>query len=181
MDAETAYREYREELLRYLYRLTGEAALAEDLAQEAFARLLASPGEKRDVRAWLYTVGRNLVRERARTRANRREIGPKASLAPPALRTPEEVYERRRAIERVRRALGTLRPAEEQLLLMRHEGFSRKEIGRAVGLSPNSVSTTAARALRKLADAYEELDMAGTEAGPGAGRVEDRDSGTSGR
>lgn len=175
MDAETAYRKYREELLRYLYRLTGEPSVAEDLAQEVFARLVASPREKRDVRAWLYTVGRNLVRERARTRANRSEFGRKASLPPTPLPTPDEEYERRRVIERVRRALGTLRPSEEQLLLMRHEGFSRKEIGRALGVSPNSVSTLAARALRKLADAYEELDMERT------GNPTDADRGAEGR
>lgn len=158
-DAEAAYRKYREEMLRYFYRLTGDAALAEDLAHEAFARLLASPGEKEDVRAWLYTVGRNLVRDRARTRENRRAFGPKASLDPSALPVPDEAFERRRAVELTRRALGQLRPRDAQLLIMRHEGYSRREIGHALGLSENSVSTLAARALRKLADAYEEMDM----------------------
>lgn len=159
MDAEAAYREYREEMLRYFYRLTGDATRAEDLTQEVFARLVASAGEKENVRAWLYTVGRNLVRERARTRENRKQLGQKAFLDPSVLSEPDEEFERRRTVERVRRALAKLTPRNAQLLIMRHEGYSRTEIGRALGVSANSVSTLAARALRKLADAYEEMDM----------------------
>lgn len=174
MNPKAAYREYREELLRYLYRLTGDAGVAEDLAQEVFARLIASSSEKENVRAWLYTVGRNLVRERARRRATRRQAGPKASIDPGTPPQPDEAFDRRRAVERIRRALGTLKPRDAQLLIMRQEGFSRREIGRALGVSENSVSTLASRALRRLAEAYEELDMERSGArDPGAGSREE--------
>ena len=160
MDVDTAYREYHEELIRYLVRLTGDRTVAEDLAQETFARLVGSQvKDKRSVRGWLYTVARNLVRERIRTRRVRREKGTKATLAPDESPRPDENFERRRAIARVRRALQELRPRDRQILLMREEGFDGAEIADALGVSPNSVSKMAARALRKLADVCKEMEM----------------------
>ena len=54
----------------------------------------------------------------------------------------------------VRRALDGLAPRDRELLLMREEGFSYREIGGAVGVSASSVGTLIARAQKRFTDAW---------------------------
>src|SRR3712207_7447153 len=65
----TLFRSYPS-LYRYLHRLTGDADVAEDLAQESFVRLLGRRVSDDGVRVWLFTVATNLVRDRKSTRLN---------------------------------------------------------------------------------------------------------------
>ena len=58
------YRQVARPLWAYLRRLTGSAALADDLMQEAFTRLLVQPdppGGQAAQRAWLFRVATNLA------------------------------------------------------------------------------------------------------------------------
>ncbi len=62
-------------LLRFVVRLTGDWAAAEDVAQETFVRawrhFATLRADARDVRNWLLTVARHIVVDRARARAAR--------------------------------------------------------------------------------------------------------------
>lgn len=57
---EEAWRRHSHELLRYVRYRIGDAALAEDLVQEAFLRLHRANWPE-DVRGWLFQVSRNLI------------------------------------------------------------------------------------------------------------------------
>ena len=61
-------------LFRYLHRLTGDADIAEDIAQEAFVRLLKQSLPEDEVRPWLFTVAMNLVRDHARKVERRQRL-----------------------------------------------------------------------------------------------------------
>ena len=70
--------EFQEPLQRYLYMLTGNAAMAEDLAQACFLRLNQEFSAGRTVetiKAWLFRTGHNLAMDhhRRRLRSNERE------------------------------------------------------------------------------------------------------------
>lgn len=177
MDLPSAYSEHREPLLRYLYRLTGDPARAEDLAEEAFLRLVENPSPKENLRGWLYTVARNLVAERARTRRTRDRLRPESDPTRSSPRRPDELFAEGRAIDRLRAALEELRPRDQQVLLMRQEGFTHREIAEAIGVETSSVGTIVARALRRLEGVLGEPSettnheaSGGTEAaGEGAG------------
>jgi len=154
MDAERLYAENYQALCRYLYRFSGDADAAADVAQEAFVRLLERPAPG-NPRAWLYKVATNLAAEHGRTRKRRWRLllgapdrGPQGD-APPLPDAAAEGGERR---ERVRAALLTLSEKERTALLMREEGFAQREIAEAVGTTTGSVGTLIARALDKLAD-----------------------------
>ena len=55
------YNAYAREIYLYLYSLCKDAQLAEDLMQESFCKaILALSSEHTNMRAWLYTVARNL-------------------------------------------------------------------------------------------------------------------------
>lgn len=148
-------------LFRYLHRLTGDADAAEDMAQEAFVRLLAQDLPENEVRPWLFAVGTNLVRDRARKQERRQRLLQAVPVLPSAVGPrPDEAVERQEQIDRVRAALAHLAPRDQQLLLMREEGFSYEEMARAISVAPGSIGTLIARALKRFAGAYPNVEAA---------------------
>ncbi|MHB1169463.1 MAG: sigma-70 family RNA polymerase sigma factor [Longimicrobiales bacterium] len=155
MDFEAQFQELYPSLYRYLHRLTGDPDVAEDIAQEAFVRLLRQSLPSDEVRPWLFTVAMNLVRDGARKTERRQRL---LQTAPPLtghMPAPDADVERNERIALVRRALDTLSERDQQLLLMREEGFKYEEIAGVVGVAPASVGTLIARALRRFADALD--------------------------
>jgi RNA polymerase sigma factor (sigma-70 family) len=153
-------------LFRYCNRLTGDPDQAEDLAQEAFFRLLDRGAEGTDagLRSWLFMVATNLVRDRSRTRETRRRIlsGVPTPEDGPG---PEEDLARAETIKRVRKGLECLSERDRRMLLLRQEGFSYKEIAEISGISHRSVGTILARALQRFA-----REMSKEESGNGPSR-----------
>jgi RNA polymerase sigma-70 factor (ECF subfamily) len=153
-------------LFRYCNRLTGDPDQAEDLAQEAFFRLLdrGAEGSEAGLRSWLFSVATNLVRDRARTRETRRRI---LSAFPPPdeVPGPERELARGEEIQRVRRALEGLSRRDGEMLLLRQEGFSYREIAEVAGVSHRSVGTILARALQRFA-----AELSNEESGNGTSR-----------
>lgn len=145
-------------LFRYVVRLTGEVDVAEDIAQEAFVRLLRHPMPESDAKPWLYTVATNMVRDRAR-KATRRERILKGAPVEQAAETPDVAYERRERVAMVRTVLAELPERDRTLLMMREEGFTYAEIAKVVGVAPASVGTLLARALRRFVAAYEKQEV----------------------
>lgn len=139
-------------LFRYCNRLTGDPDQAEDVAQEAFFRLLdrGAEGTESSLRSWLFLVATNLVRDRSRTRETRRRI--LTRIPPPdAVPGPDQDLTRAEEVERVRRALQILSERDRKMLLLRQEGFSYREIAEMVEVSHRSVGTILARALKRFA------------------------------
>jgi RNA polymerase sigma factor (sigma-70 family) len=109
------------------------------------------------------SVANNIVRDERRTTQRRRRLlvgwisHDDHVPHTPAADTTLLAEERRAG---VRRALETLRPRDRRLLLLRHEGFSYREIAEALGMSPASVGTLLVRATAAFSKAYRELDDA---------------------
>ncbi len=155
MDFEAQFQELYPSLYRYLHRLTGDPDVAEDIAQEAFVRLLRQSLPDDEVRPWLFTVAMNLVRDGARRNERRQRLLQTAPSLSSPIAEPDQEVERNERIAGVRRALDTLAPRDQQLLLMREEGFKYEEIAGVVGVAPASVGTLIARALRRFVVALE--------------------------
>lgn len=149
------FENHHEALYRYLVRLSGDADVAADVAQETFVRLFEQPSDARIERAWLFKVGTNLVFERARTSARRQRLldatAERTMADPPLDPHDSAVANEQRAI--VVAAIATLSEKERMAVLMREEGFSHREIADAVGTTTGSVGTLIARALARLARA----------------------------
>lgn len=142
-------------LLRYVDRLVGDRDASEDLAQEAFVRLLRRPDlEGEDARLWIFTVATNLVRDRGRATARRHRLLTAESVHLPASSLPDEELERAERIRAVRAALDLLPERDRLMLLMREEGFRYSEIAQALQVAPSSVGTLIARALKRFLEAY---------------------------
>jgi RNA polymerase sigma-70 factor (ECF subfamily) len=152
------FEDHHASLFRYLARLSGDADLAADAAQEAFVRLIEGDGRRGTSapRAWLFTVGTNLVLEGSRTRTRRARLLERDPARAPVGDPPVDAQTRLEADERrrvVSAALLALSEKERTALLMQQEGFSHREIADVVGTTTGSVGTLLARALNKLASA----------------------------
>ncbi len=163
VDLNALFAAHHDALLRYLTRLTGDPDQAADAAQESYLRLLRQPPARADnLRAWLFTVATNVVRDDWKKQRHAVALFQAPSRAPhvDAPPTPLEQLERDERRQFVREMLLKLSTKDRTVLLMREEGFSHKEIAEAVGTTTGSVGTMIARALRKLAN--ELAQVAGT-------------------
>jgi RNA polymerase sigma-70 factor (ECF subfamily) len=132
----------------YLRRVSGDPALADDLMQESYMRLLCAdrPGEGEvAARRYLFRIATNLLKDHWRRRrpASLEEI-------------PEEFLVdgsvQRDAQDLLGPALAQLRPRDRQLLWLAHaEGYSHREIAEVTGLASASIRLLLFRARRKMA------------------------------
>lgn len=157
-DVGALFEQHYQGLVRMLYRRTGDADRAEELAQETFARAVAAPPD--NPRPWLFAVALNLVREdyRRTVRQGRRLTLLKGELTDAAAPAPDHEFDRREAIDAVQSALALLGPRDREALLLKAEGFSYDEIAETLGLARGAVGTTLARARRRLVEAYRSQD-----------------------
>lgn len=165
MDLDALFAEHRDAVCRYLTRYTGDADLAEDLAQEAFWRLARRPfGAPTDVKGWLFRVATNLAKDTRKVSRRRGELARLARAESPGVASadPGELLERAEVRRRVRAALNGLSHKERTALLLREEGFAHREIAAAVGTTTGSVGALVARALAKLA---QRLELEGVREG----------------
>jgi RNA polymerase sigma-70 factor (ECF subfamily) len=158
VDFEAQFQRLYSSLFRYLHRLTGDADVAEDIAQEAFVRLLRQALPDEEVRPWLFTVAMNLVRDHARKTDRRHRLLTSAPAMVTPNRMPDEEVERAERVARVRSVLDRLPVRDRHLLLMREEGFKYEEIAAVIGVAPASVGTLIARAMKRFADVYQSRE-----------------------
>lgn len=155
VDFETIFRNLYPSLFRYLQRMTGDVDQAEDIAQEAFVRLLGRDLPENEARLWLFTVATNLFRDGTRTSRRRERLLSADPVRPASLPRPDETLERARTVAGVRTALDRIPARDRQMLLMREEGFRYEEIARVVDVAPGSVGTLLARATRRFLAVYD--------------------------
>lgn len=86
----TLYDDHAAALWRYAVRLTGDPARAEDVVQETLLRAWQHPevthDKDRPVRAWLFTVARNMITDECRSARFRRGRGSLDDAPEPAIR-----------------------------------------------------------------------------------------------
>jgi RNA polymerase sigma-70 factor, ECF subfamily len=142
-------------LIDVAYRMLGSLTEAEDIVQEAFARLVRNhPEEIDDVRAWLVVVVSRLCVDHLRSARVRREETAGPYMPEPVL-TNDDPADRITLDESVRMALlvvlEQLTPPERAAFVL-HDvfGFSFDTVGTIVGRSPAACRQLASRARRHV-------------------------------
>lgn len=147
------YVKYQKEIYLYLLSLCRNREVAEDLVQETFLKaLLSLKDEHTNMRAWLYTVARNLYfnyRNRERRNVPLEEIGDTLWDEEGA-----NLLNQLLADERLRLLYQALQHIGEQkreiLTLQYYGGLSQKEIAVLLRISPENVRVLAHRGKREL-------------------------------
>ncbi len=144
-------------LFRYLDRLGGDPDLAADVAQDALVRLYRRGAVPDVPGAWLVCVAMNLLRNELSTRNRRKRLltlgrGERAHSDPAPAADAQVLAQETRG--RVRRTLDSLPERDQQLILLRAEGYSYREIATALAMHEASVGTLLARAQREFRQRY---------------------------
>lgn len=151
------------------FRVTGNAAAAEDAVQETFLRafrFLSTFDQRAELGTWLHRIAVNaaidLGRRTRRERAARVDLPEEGDLALSEVPTAEAGPERRTLDAEIRRrteaALAELSPSERAAFVLRHyEGRSIAEISSTLGKRDNATKQSIFRAVRKLRVALAPL------------------------
>ena len=163
-------------LFRQLRYLTGEDALAEELAQETFARAIASAKRydpRRPFGAWIYGIGLNVVRKHWRkshstNRAHARLRVVADVIAGPERGSPHHDHVQRQRSRLLYELLEELPDRWREAFILREiEGLSVEETAQRLDISPKNVTVRAARARSRI---REEIIRRGWGAVPGGER-----------
>ncbi|HZB97154.1 MAG TPA: sigma-70 family RNA polymerase sigma factor [Candidatus Sulfotelmatobacter sp.] len=145
------YERYVDRIFAYVYTLTRNRELAEDVTAATFARAIEELPrfEWRGVpySAWLYRVASNLV-ARERRRPRWAELEPDAVID--AIDPAEEV-ERKSRDQEIREQVALLPADQRQAVMLRFGGgLSNREIGEIMGRSEGAIKLLTFRALTSL-------------------------------
>ncbi|MFH1192823.1 MAG: RNA polymerase sigma factor [Candidatus Jorgensenbacteria bacterium] len=158
----TLFERYAGPVFNFLYRLLGNAADAEDVAQETFFRAwkyLKKFNREKRFKPWLFAIAKNaafasLARVRARTFSDVEEKeGSFAETINDPAPLPEEWFSRGDAEREVTRALQRISPASRAVLVLYYqEDLSFREIGELLKEPLDTVKSRHRRALIALRD-----------------------------
>ncbi|HEX9460264.1 MAG TPA: RNA polymerase sigma factor [Thermoanaerobaculia bacterium] len=154
---EAFYRKTAGGIWSYIYRMTGDAAMADDLLQKTFFRFLRSNPAIADddhLRRYVYKTATNLVfdhfRETKRDRTRAFEWMP-----------TEARPDRGDLRHDMARVFADLKPQERALLWLAHvEGNSHEEIAEAIGVKAKSVKVMLFRARKRLGEMLTKKGLA---------------------
>jgi RNA polymerase sigma-70 factor, ECF subfamily len=163
-------RRYQELAIRVAYLITGQAAEAEDVAQEAFVRAYYALGRFRpgtSFRAWLLRIVANEARNRRQAARRRADLMSRASGysasggVEPSPEAAAVANERRRALLN---AVSMLNEQDRLVIAYRFFfDFSEAEMAEALGCARGTVKSRLSRALGRLRRAL--ADLGGRESG----------------
>lgn len=155
-DFERLFAEYANDLFAFFAYRTQDRALAEDLVEDTFERVLRSrrrfDPRKGSEKNWIYTIGLNLLRDHARRSAlehrTLERVGAEgASAAEPT------TFEQR---DELSRALGALNEREREALALRFGAdLTLREVARVLGEPVPAVEKRIYRALARLREELE--------------------------
>ncbi|HEX6852818.1 MAG TPA: RNA polymerase sigma factor [Candidatus Polarisedimenticolaceae bacterium] len=144
LDVRSIFERHHLGVFRYLRRILGSSADAEDLTQETFLRVMRGlPGYRPDGReaAWVYEIARNLALNRRRDVARRPAI---QSAIPEIPNTAPPQVE-------LQQALSTLPDLDRDCFLLRESGgLGYAEIAAACGITEDAVRSRIHRARTAL-------------------------------
>jgi len=156
---QTLFVRHRVALYRWLLRLVGDEALAEDLLSDVFLdvwRQAAKFEARSSVSTWLLAIARYkaLSARRPRIDAELDEEVP-VIIADPA-DNPELVLQKKNQTELVRHSLARLSPEHGEVIdLVYYHGKSVREVAEIVGVAAATVKTRMFYARKKLAELFE--------------------------
>jgi len=159
---------YQQRLFRMAETLLGNEEDARDISQEAFMKAylnLKSFREDSSLFTWLYRIVYNLSISHLRRKKiisflsfdTQDEVMELDSKDP----NPGEVYERKKVMEAVTTALGSLPPKQRAVFTLRQiEGLTHREIAGIMGITEGAVKASYFHAVRKLQGLLKQYGQA---------------------
>jgi len=148
---------YQAPIQRYLYRLTGDYQMAQDLAQDTFLQAYKGILKTKDdlsLKAWLYRIATNnaLRHHRRKRRLSFIPLDECKTSDIPITENQASLVGEKMAIQETLSEV----PEEQRICLVLHfvEGFKYKEIAETLGISEDAVRKRVARGKQKFRRLY---------------------------
>jgi RNA polymerase sigma-70 factor (ECF subfamily) len=158
---ESLYARHKGPLYRYVLRAVKERALAEELYQEIWMRVIEARARyavQAKFTTWLYTIAHNRLADHWRKRGLKLVDAAEAD-DPPAPRgfEPEARAEGRQDLQRLTAALAALPAAQREAFLLHEEaGMTVGEIAAATGSTEEAAKSRLRYVLAKLREALDD-------------------------
>lgn len=159
---EKLFRTYYKDIYRYLYSLTHDASLSEDLASDVFLEVVKSIATFRgaaDMKTWMFSIARHKWIDYLRKKNRRVETEVLSELVGEEQDTgngqknsggPEEQYLEKELLERIHTLLDKEPERTRNIVNLRLEGYSFYEIAQKENISESSARVIYFRAKEKL-------------------------------
>lgn len=145
------YEKYSRELYLYFYSLCHNSSLAEDLLQETFLKaILSLSSSHKNMRAWLYMVGRNLYYDHIRREKKQVSLDELEWEAQDNHEVIDQVLMNEQKKE-LYHAMNQLKGKQKEVLLLQYFGqLSQKQIASVLHITPENVRVLSYRAKKEL-------------------------------
>lgn len=173
---EQFFLEHFTRVVSVLNRMVGDRARAEELASEAFWKIYRQPvlpSPEGNLPGLLYRTAANLGIDELRARGKRKyyeETSTRLTIPSGDDGDPLSEILREETRDGVRAVLAGLKPAQAQILVLRHSGFSYNELAESLGVSRGSVGTMLMRAEAEFQKQYLRAEAKGRGPSPGRAR-----------
>lgn len=157
MDFHSLYQSYAPQVHRFVLFLCGDTTLADDITSETFVRAWTARGKIKEatVKAYLFTIARNLFRDHLRRNNRLSEL--EDSIPDPAVGLATRT-EQKAELNAVMAALQQLSEVDRAALLLRvQEEMPYEEIAETLKLPVTTVKVKVHRARLKLMQAREKF------------------------
>jgi RNA polymerase sigma-70 factor (ECF subfamily) len=150
-DFHQLYTSYAGDIYRFALFLCGDAAEAEDITAETFARALTgkAPLVSATVKGYLLTIARNLHLESLRRRKRLEQLSPEL---PDSGTHLEQTVDNRTELEALQMYLQTFPEVDRAALLLRADGVAYDEIAQSLNISLASAKVKVHRLRLKLVE-----------------------------
>lgn len=160
-EIERLYREYGQDIYRYLVSLNSDPSLSEDLLSETFLRAIRSlarfKGES-SLKTWLFSIARFTWYDYSRK--NKEEKSFDEEIHSYIAKDLEKEYIKKEQASKILSILETRGEREKSIIIMRSQAYSYEEIGAKLGLNPSSARVINFRTknyiIKKLKEEYYE-------------------------
>lgn len=145
------FREYYQDVYGYLFSLSHDAALSEELTSEVFleaVKSIAGFRGKSSVKTWLFSIARHRWFSYLRQKQRQPVMEPLEEYL--TVDDPEKRIVNRATVERLQELLSQEPERSQRVVAMRLEGYSFYEIGQTLGISENSARVIDYRVKTKL-------------------------------
>ena len=160
LSIKAVYEEYNRDVFGYLYSLTHNSDLSEDLTSETFLSALKGLPEFRgdaQIKTWLFSIARHKWYEHIRR--DKKEVTPE-QLAGLYITGFGDIESYAESTELYNTLLTTLRAygeREKDVVLMRTQGYSYNEIASKLGISESSARVIEFRTRKRLLDELSDI------------------------
>lgn len=143
---------YHPVLVAFILGKTGDKNVSEDMAQEVWFKFLRGKNEVYNVRAYLFTIAKNLITDHYRTKKVLVDINAITNSHSFSVNGSERKLE----LEELNKALELFLGKEDyQLYRLENEGYTNEEIAAQMHMKPKTVANRKSLIKKKIKDEWQ--------------------------